>query len=428
MLVLAMSLRRELVLLPFFFVALYMTIGQQLVLAGLSMTVLRITLLFTWVRVLVRGEHRRFQPSRLDRWLVGWLLVRSVINVILWREAGDAIVNNLGHAYDTAGTYFLFRIMITNYEDLRRVAVSVCALAIPLSAMMLVEHYTGHNLFAVFGGVPEITVARDGRLRSQGPFRHPILAGTFGATLIPFAVGLVRDLDARARHIGIASVLACVLIVFASASSGPILATVAAVASLLLWPYRTKMSVVRRTMVLGLVALQLMMKAPVWYLLARASDVLGMGTGWHRSELIDAAINHFAEWGLIGTVYTAHWMPYQLVINPDMVDITNQYIAEGVNGGAISMMLFIGVLVSAYRRVGAGRASASAAGLSRLEALTWLVGASLTAHAVSYLSVTYFDQMAVFWYLCLSGAAAVAACRENGTLFGEISGNTAVKP
>lgn len=106
-------------------------------------------------------------------------------------------------------------------------------------------------------------------------------------------------------------------------------------------------------MLIGLLALQLLMKAPIWYLFARMSDLLGMGGGWYRSALIDAAVGHFAEWGLMGAVYTAHWMPFQLT--PNMADITNQYIGEGVDGGAISMVLFIGILVSAYRDVGIGR-------------------------------------------------------------------------
>ena len=206
LLVLAITLRRELVLLPFLLVTLFMTIGQQIIVAGLSMTVLRITLVFIWVRVLARGEHKRIQPSLLDNWLVGWLLIRTVVNIILWRAQGSVIIGNLGHVYDALGIYFLFRIMITNNEELRRIVIFVCALSIPLCAMVLVEHFTGHNPFAVFGGVPETVVMRDGRARCQGPFRHAILAGTFGATTMPFAVGLVRDWDLRVRRIGIVSV------------------------------------------------------------------------------------------------------------------------------------------------------------------------------------------------------------------------------
>ncbi len=416
LLILVMSLKRDLVLLPFFLVALYMTIGQLIVIAGFNMTILRITLFFTWVRILIRGEQRRFRPGVLDRWLVCWLSVRTVANLVLWRAAPSAVVANLGNIYDTAGIYFLFRIMIVDHEDLRRAVIVVCALAVPLSAMMFVESFTGHNLFAVFGGVPETAVIREGRPRSQGPFRHPILAGTFGAAMIPFAVSLVRDLDPRVRRTGFAAILACLAIVLLSVSSGPLMATLAVFMAMLLWPLRGQMRPVRWALVLGLATLQMFMKAPIWYLSARITDRLGMGGGWYRSALIDAAVRHFGEWALVGTAYTAHWMPFQLSSNPNMVDITNQYIGEGVDGGVITMAFFIALLVAAYRHVGAGRSFAQAAELPQREFAAWAVGATLTAHAVSFLSVGYFDQMVVFWFLSLAAAAVVGAVRTGVSL------------
>ena len=35
----------------------------------------------------------------------------------------------------------------------------------------------------------------------------------------------------------------------------------------------------------------------------------------------------------------AHWFVQVLPINPDMIDITNQYISEGVSGGIIKLIL-----------------------------------------------------------------------------------------
>ena len=55
---------------------------------------------------------------------------------------------------------------------------------------MLWEQYTGHNLFSAFGRCSDITLAREGRVRSQAGFAHAIVAGTLGATLIPIFLGL----------------------------------------------------------------------------------------------------------------------------------------------------------------------------------------------------------------------------------------------
>ncbi len=98
------------------------------------------------------------------------------------------------------------------------------------------------------------------------------------------------------------------------------------------WAFRSNMRAVRWGIVFLLVALHAYMKAPVWFLIARLGDAVG-GGGWHRAALIDAAIRHFNEWWLIGTTYTAHWMPTTLAISPNSADLTNQFISEGVNGG-----------------------------------------------------------------------------------------------
>ena len=45
---------------------------------------------------------------------------------------------------------------------------------------MILEHLTGRNVFSVFGGVPEFTVIREGKLRAQAAFAHAIVAGYGG--------------------------------------------------------------------------------------------------------------------------------------------------------------------------------------------------------------------------------------------------------
>jgi len=56
------------------------------------------------------------------------------------------------------------------------------------------EVATGHNPYAIFGGARVAEYAslavRDNKIRAQGPFAHSILAGTFGAVLVPLFVGL----------------------------------------------------------------------------------------------------------------------------------------------------------------------------------------------------------------------------------------------
>src|SRR5260370_26047804 len=50
---------------------------------------------------------------------------------------------------------------------------------------MVNEQIPQQNVFGLLGGVRSVPEIREGRIRSQAVFQHPILAGTFGATLLP---------------------------------------------------------------------------------------------------------------------------------------------------------------------------------------------------------------------------------------------------
>jgi hypothetical protein len=206
--------------------------------------------------------------------------------------------------------------------------------------------------------------------------------------------------------------LSCILVVFASASSGPVLSLIAAVAALSFWRYRRHLRTVRWAAVGIYVALNMVMKVPAYYIIARL-DVTGSSTGWHRAALIEASITHFSEWWLAGTDYTRHWMPTGVSWNPRHTDITNHYVYMGVIGGLPLLIIFITLLAKAFGYIGATlRLRASTPEHSRR--LVWALGASLFAHAITFVSVSYFDQTVVFLYITLAaiGSACSAAIRS----------------
>ena len=69
------------------------------------------------------------------------------------------------------------------------------------------------------------------------------------------------------------------------------------------------------------------------------------GEGYHRSSLIDAFVDNWSEWFLIGTSSTAHW-------GFPMSDTTNQYVDEGVTGGILTLVAFVALLTLAFRGIG----------------------------------------------------------------------------
>jgi hypothetical protein len=395
MCVLMLVLPRRFALIPVIILTCYMTMGERLMILGANFTMIRILTLVGWVRIIGRGEVYRLRLNGIDKAMIAWAISAIVIYTLLW-QTGQAFINRLGFAYDTFGLYFLFRFLVRDLNDIKRTMRILAILIAPLAAAMLAEKLTGRNAFAVFGGVMEFTRIREGSLRCQGPFAHPILAGSFGATLLPFFLGMWSQ-GKQVRLVVVLAALSCLVITVTSASSGPFLALLAGVGAFAMWSRRRWLRTIRWGILLALVGLHLVMKAPVWFIIARA-DVFGGSTGWHRAALIDAAVKHFGDWWLLGVKDTGVWSGQTHLL----ADVTNEYVWQGVQGGLLTLVLFILIIVFCFRGVGrAVRAMRKTHPLTDLLCI-WSLGASLFAHVVNYMSISYFDQNFVNWYLLLS--------------------------
>jgi hypothetical protein len=173
---------------------------------------------------------------------------------------------------------------------------------------------------------------------------------------------------------------------------------------------RGQFRMVKAWICIGLVCLQLVMNSPVYSLIARI-DIIGGSTGWHRYALIDAAIREFRTWWLLGIDSTAAW-------GHGLFDVTNQFVLVAVNGGLLSLVLFVALLGSAYRGVGTAWRRAPTSGTSFL---MWSIGASLFCHCMCFLAVSYFAQIVTLW----NGSLAIAAALRTPSFF---SGNVEEHP
>jgi hypothetical protein len=392
---------------PMIAIGMYMTFWQTINVSGFHFTMLRVIIIFGWARIVLRWEMKEIEFNEIDIALSVWAMMNFLFYTV--REMSlEALVNRFGFAFDVFGFYFFFRCMIRSHEDCLRLIKIMAYLVIPLAGLMIIENTTGRNIFSFWGGVSEITMVRDGKLRCQGPFGHPILAGSFGAVLMPLLAGLW--FAGQARLVAIMAAVASTVMVITSASSGPVLSFMAGAIALVFWKLRDYMGELRWVLTASIVALALIMKAPVWYIINRLSEIMGAGGGWHRSELITQAIMRIDEWWLYGTSYTSHWMPTKLFLYNE-ADITNQYILEGVEGGLITMILFIVIIVLCFRRVGlAIKAWDVAKGVPKY--LPWALGSTLFAHIVTYMSVSYFDQMIIYWYFLIAMIAIMPKVDE----------------
>jgi len=291
----------------------------------------------------LRGEFRSIKLNRIDKALLWWTLSSIVTYFLLW-QTYDAFKDKLGLAYNAIGFYFLFRFLVRDLDEVVQVLKITAILVVPLAGSMLMEKATGRNSFALFGGVDPVTAVREGVLRCQGPFGHPILAGTFGAVLLPFFIALWLRGHKTLALLGIAS---STVITITSGSSGPIMAYLAGILGLGLWSLRKKMRAIRWGLLLTLLALHLVMKVPVWFLIARVG-VFGGSTGFHRALLIDRAVANIGGWWLVGTKSTASWADK----DQGLFDVTNQYLLEGADGGLLTMFLFIMIIARCFQGVG----------------------------------------------------------------------------
>lgn len=375
---------------------------------------IRILIAVATLRIIMRGERLVGGMNSLDRLMViwaAWALISSQFHA----DTSGVFVNRLGLVYNACGIYFLLRVFCQSLDDIFKLCRSTAILLVPLSIEMLSETITGQNLFSMFGGVSEIPEIRNGRIRAQGPFAHSILAGTVGAVCLPLMIGIWQ----QHRKIAVAGMLACFSIIFSSASSGPIMTAFWAIGAMCMWHWRHHLRLIRWLAVLGYFGLDLVMKAPAYYLIARI-DLTGSSTSWHRAALIEAALTHLSEWWLGGTDVTRHWMPYSVVGvvgNEKLADITNHYLRMGVDGGLPLMLLFIAILATGFSFV--GRALRQRTGLSpKFQFMIWALGVSLFANSVTFISVSYFDQSFVFIYLPLAvigsiwSGAVLKSCHE----------------
>jgi hypothetical protein len=404
--ILLLVLKRKHLMLPFLCCGLLIPIGQVVVIFGFHLQAFRVLILAVWVRIFWSAFLLRKDPfpdnlNALDKVFACWSLCNAIAFTLLWHDVG-AFVNRLGFLYSTLGIYFLIRYAIRDREDVIRAIKVLAVVAAPIAIMMVMEHVTGRNPISFLTGVAQFPEVRNGSIRAQGPFAHSIIAGTIGAMLLPLFVGLWWQGKGN-RLAATTGILSSLVIAVMSSSSTPIMTLSAGLLGLCFWPIRKSMQLVRWGLVLSLICVQVAMQAPIWFLMARLGFLMG-GTGWHRAELIDQFVRHFGEWWLIGTQNNASW-------GLDMWDSINVYVNAGVEGGLITFILYIALMVYAFKGIGAARAQA--AGDLRNERLAWAIGAALFGNTVAFLGIAYFDQSIIAWYALLVMISAAAPMAVN---------------
>lgn len=386
-------LPRKYVIVPLLFGILLIPSGQNLYIDGVHVYVYRILILIGWARLLASkpssGKFLAGGFRTLDKVFLIWALYRVLSVTLTFLQTG-AVINQVAFIWDALGGYFLFRSLIRDETDIQRMVKAFAVVAVIASAGMIVEKTTQHNIFGLLGGLQQVPDIRNGRIRAQAVFEHSIIAGCFGATTFPLFFWLWKS--SRARFLAIVGLVSSAIMVFTSTSSTPVGALLGSICAICLWPIRKNMRVIRWGIVLCLLGLEAVMKAPVWYLLSRV-DFVGGSTGWDRAFLIDTFTKHIGDWWLIGTHDNVNW-------GWQMWDQVNQFVCEGETGGLVCLICFIAMFTIGFKRIGNARRAVE--GNRKKEWFFWLLGTTLFTQMLVYLAIDYFDQSKFVWYALLA--------------------------
>jgi hypothetical protein len=410
-------LPRSRVIIPLLLAAFCIPLGQVVVLGGLHFSVLRILILCGCARFIrpILASKRAFVGgvNSIDVWMVLYAICSLLTFSLLYLET-QALIKSLGVFVETFGGYLLVRYLIRDMRDVRLTVRVLVIIAAVMSIGMINERLTRHNIFWSFGGGTRldgssmsISDVRDGQVRAQGAFVIYLLAGAFGASLMPFAVWLWKD---GSKLIALVALVSSTVMTITVASSTSIMGYVAGIIGLCFWPLRKRMRLIRWICLAAIVSLHLAMKAPVWHLISRL-DLTGSSSSYHRYLLVDNFIRRFGDWWLLGAKDTNSW-------GFGMWDTCNAYVSAGIGGGLVTFIAFVAVISRSFGKLGKARKVVERDKSDKtMEWLVWCLGAAMFDQAVGFLGVVYDAQMQMAWFVFLAIISVVAyTARKPGEL------------
>lgn len=383
---------------PLFAVVCCIAPGQRFAIASFNFNFIRIMVIFGLARVALRGENLGLRVVTMD-WIV---VAHAIVGALVYTaQYGDfaAFANRGGLSFDALGMYFLFRCLMRSWDDVHSMILGIIYISIPVTVAFLIERATGRNVFAFLGGVPEITGIREGVLRCQGAFQHPIIAGCFWAAVLPLVAArwFTPGKDKLLTFVGVGC---CLSLIVLSASSTPLMGVAFALIAAVIYPFRRHMLLIKMAAVAGLLILHFaVLDGPVWSLLAKV-NILGGSTGWHRYYLFDQAINRFPEWCWLGTRDTSHW-------GWGLWDITNHFVLEGARGGFATLVLFITIYGLTFKYVGVLLRSEGAQKNRASSVMAWALGTFAFVNVCSFFAISYTGQMTILIWLSAGVSATL---------------------
>ncbi|HEX4005003.1 MAG TPA: hypothetical protein VHX60_02390 [Acidobacteriaceae bacterium] len=397
--ILILVLPRNKVITPFLFAFFTIPVGEVLVLGGFHFTALRVLILAGLAR---RAAIRKSAVTgkfpggfnAVDKAVVFWSVSAVVALCLVFMEL-PAVINALGVLLDTMGGYFVVRSLIVDGEGVQRTIKTMALICTVLGICMINEQINHINVFGILGGISREVTVRDGKIRASGSLGC-LYAGAFSGVLIPLFIWIWRE--HKSKLAAIAGIAGATAMVITSNSSTSWMALFGGLFGMAMWPIRKKMRLVRLGIVFTLVGLQIVMKAPVWALIARI-DFTGSSSGFQRYMLVDMTIRHFSEWWLMGCTSYINW-------GWDSWDLCNQFVAVALTGGLFTLICYIAIFSRGFRALGKARRLLTKD--FRQEWLLWCLGSALFATIVAHFGINYMAQL-IMGFFPLVASISVAS-------------------
>ena len=406
--ILVLSLRPAYALAAFVASLLYYPYYLTVTIGTVDILVGRVVVSVLLMRCLCDNRIRnKFVWNRLDTWVAISMFIYVVVALIYFiMPFMQRVENRGGFIMDTWLAYMVARFVITDKSTLVKFVKCIAFLLVPLAILGVAESVTGWQSFShLWPYCPwyrESTTLtpRWGLTRAVGPFGHPILFGGSFALFMPLIYYL--------RHEGgmwknWAYILFGIALIGAlsSMSSGPWVMAILVIICLAMEKRQYLLKPILVLFVVACIFTQITSDRQFYHVIVTYANPLG-GAGWHRAKLIDVAVEHFHEWWLTGYGnQDPGWGHYFGMVH---TDVTNEFILVGTRYGAFGMLALIIVLVKAFRKVTYTYRRMTD---PKSRHILWSLGSMLFSVIVTWMSVSFFGQLATLFYISLGILASV---------------------
>lgn len=391
----------------------YLTKGLGVEIGGVMLHPHRLLMLAAVLRMLAKGELSGLRLQFVDKLVLastGWLLFANLFHE---QESGSGLVFSAGTGFEVLSSYFLVRAWCRGFKDVQLLAGSLAIVFVPMTLSMIAEKSLMTNPLGVLGSGEMVNI-REGIVRSRGTFAHAILAGSIAAACFPLMLSIWRN----NKVLSMVGMIATISMVISCHSSGPLVSFLVTCAILVGWRFRHHIQKMVWLVIIGYIGISLISNRPGYHAIVTRLDLTGSSTAYYRCLLIDTAIAHFNEWWLIGTDRTVHWIQSGvggIIEGGKHMDITNMFIATGVNGGFLSTLFLFGIVVFSIRNVVIMATDEDILGSDVERFSIWCLGAAVGSLAVSGLSIAFFDQSGAFiWYFTAFISSSFEGFKEGG--------------